>query len=142
MKCKSDPFFYQLLIEKSQIWGKKWRKFFYQTKNHYFLILNGETQNFPKNKDFLPNVILKLLSNLQEISTSPGGENPYKILLVLDFDDKRIWVNIYRINTPEFSWYSNFMKVFIFNNFIKRKFRIDRSLCVLCFVYLCSIHLS
>ena len=47
------------------------KKIFYQTKNHYFLILNGETQNFPKNKDFLPNAILKLLSNLQEISTSP-----------------------------------------------------------------------
>ena len=50
MKCKSDPSFYQLLIENSQIWGKKWKKNFL-TKDHYILFLNGETQNFLKNED-------------------------------------------------------------------------------------------
>ena len=49
MKCKSDPSFYQLFIETSQI---------YQTKDHYILFLNGKTQNFPKITDFLPNTIL------------------------------------------------------------------------------------
>ena len=28
-------------------------------KDHYFLFLNGKTQTFLKNKDFLPNTILK-----------------------------------------------------------------------------------
>ena len=32
MKCKSNPSFYQLLIEKSQIRGKNEEKLFYQTK--------------------------------------------------------------------------------------------------------------
>ena len=47
--CKSDPSFFQLLIEKSQIGGKNEEKLFYQKKYYYFLIQNGEVQNFPKN---------------------------------------------------------------------------------------------
>ena len=63
MKFKSDPSFYQLFIETSQIRSKKLRKTFFQTKDHYFLFLNGETQNFPKITDFLQNTILKNFSN-------------------------------------------------------------------------------
>ena len=58
MKCKSDPSFYQLLIEKSQIRGKNEVTRFFQTNDHYFLFLNGEINNFLKSKDFLPNTIL------------------------------------------------------------------------------------
>ena len=29
-------------------------------ENHYFLFLDGETQNFLKKEDFLPNTILKI----------------------------------------------------------------------------------
>ena len=63
MKCKSNPNFYQLFIETSQIPSKKLRKTFFQTKDHYFLFLNGETQNFPKITDFLQNTILKNFPN-------------------------------------------------------------------------------
>ena len=37
MKCKSDPSFFQLLIEKSQIRSKNEEKHFYQMKDYYFL---------------------------------------------------------------------------------------------------------
>ena len=37
-------------------------KGFYQMKDHYFSFLNGETQNFLKNKDFLSNTILKVVT--------------------------------------------------------------------------------
>ena len=60
VKCKIDPSFYQLLIEKSQIWVKNEAKCFYQMENLYFLFLDGETQNFLKKEDFLPNTILKI----------------------------------------------------------------------------------
>ena len=55
-KCKSDHSF---LLKKSQIRGKNEEKIFHQTKYHYFLFINGETQTFPKSKYFLPNTILK-----------------------------------------------------------------------------------
>ena len=35
-------------------------KRFYQTKDHYFLFLDRETQNVLKNKNFLPYTILNL----------------------------------------------------------------------------------
>ena len=65
MKCKSDPSFYQLLIEKSQIRGKIEVNRFFQTKDHYFLFLNGEINNFLKSKDFLPNTTLFFVSHLK-----------------------------------------------------------------------------
>ena len=63
MKCNSDPSLYQLLIEKSQIENvtkkvKNEAKRFYQRKGHYILFLDRETQNFLKDKNFLPNTIL------------------------------------------------------------------------------------
>ena len=58
IKCKSDPSFNQLLIEKVKFGVKNEAKRFYQAKDHYFLFLDGKTQNFLKNKDFLPNTIL------------------------------------------------------------------------------------
>ena len=63
MKCNSDPSLYQLLIEKSQIENvtkkvKNEAKRFYQRKGHYILFSDGETQNFLKDKNFLPNTIL------------------------------------------------------------------------------------
>ena len=51
MKCKSDRSFYQLLIEKVKFEVRNEAKHFYQTKDHYFLFLDGETQNILKNKD-------------------------------------------------------------------------------------------
>ena len=59
MKSKKDPSLYQLLIEKVKFGVRNEEKLFYQTKDHYFLFLNGETENFPKNNNFLPNTILK-----------------------------------------------------------------------------------
>ena len=59
MKSIKDPSLYQLLIEKVKFGVKNEEKLFYQTKDHYFLFLNGETENFPKNNNFLPNTILK-----------------------------------------------------------------------------------
>ena len=38
MKCKSDPSFYQLLIENSQIWGKKWKKNFSHQRSLHFIL--------------------------------------------------------------------------------------------------------
>ena len=58
MKCKSDHSIYQLLTEKIKFGVKNEAKPFYQTKDHYFLFLKGETQNFLKDRDFLPNTIL------------------------------------------------------------------------------------
>ena len=46
MKYKSDPSFFQLLIEKSQIRRKKCRKTFLPNERLLLFILNGETQNF------------------------------------------------------------------------------------------------
>ena len=59
MKSKKDPSLYELLIEKVKFGVKNEEKRFYQMKDHYFLFLNGETENFPKNNNFLPNTILK-----------------------------------------------------------------------------------
>ena len=59
MKSKKDPSLYELLIEKVKFGVKNEEKLFYQMKDHYFLFLNGETENFPKNNNFLPNTILK-----------------------------------------------------------------------------------
>ena len=46
------------LSKKVKFGVKNEEKLFYQTKDHYFLFLNGETQKFPKNKYFLSNTIL------------------------------------------------------------------------------------
>ena len=46
-------------MKKVKFWVKNEAKRFYQTKDHYFLFLDRETKSFLKNKDFLPNTILK-----------------------------------------------------------------------------------
>ena len=49
MKCKMDTSFLQLLIKKNSHSGYKMKKFFfYETKNCYFLFMNGETYKFKK----------------------------------------------------------------------------------------------
>ena len=40
------------LFKKVKFGVKNDAKQFYQMKDHYFLFLNGETQNFLKNKDY------------------------------------------------------------------------------------------
>ena len=50
-------------------------------KDHYFLFLNGETQNFPKITDFLPNTI----------TISPINLNKFQIF----FADFHIYLRIF-----------------------------------------------
>ena len=59
MKCKI-PASTSYLLKKVKFGVKNEEKLFYPTKDHFFLFLNGETSKFPKNKDFLPDTILKL----------------------------------------------------------------------------------
>ena len=50
MKCKSDRST-SCLLKKVKFKVKNEAKHFYQTKDHYFLFLDGETQNILKSKD-------------------------------------------------------------------------------------------
>ena len=52
MKCKSDPSFYQLLIETSQIRGKKLRKTFLPNKRSLRFIPKWRNIKFSKNYRF------------------------------------------------------------------------------------------
>ena len=58
------------LLEKVKFGVKNEEKLFYQTKDHYFLFLNGETQNFPKYKDFLPMLEFKTFAEFSMHSFS------------------------------------------------------------------------
>ena len=53
MNVKAIPASTSYLLKKVKFGVKDEEKLFQQTKDHYFLFLNGETQDFPKNKDFL-----------------------------------------------------------------------------------------
>ena len=55
IKCNAIPASTSYLLKKVKFGIKNKEKPFHQT----FLFLNGETQNFPKIKGFLPNTILK-----------------------------------------------------------------------------------
>ena len=55
------------LLKKVKFGVKNEAKCFYQTNDHYVLFLDGETQNFLKNKEFLLNTILK--EKIKETST-------------------------------------------------------------------------
>ena len=63
MKCKSDPSFYQLLIEKSQIWGKKSKKTFFTKRNIITFYLKWRNKIFLKMKIFYQTLSLTLLKS-------------------------------------------------------------------------------
>ena len=63
MKCKSNPSFYQLLIEKSQIRGKKWSKTFLSNKRPLLFILRWRNTKFSKKqKIFYQTLSLNLIN--------------------------------------------------------------------------------
>ena len=59
MIVKAIPASTSYLLKKVKFGVKNEAERFYQMKDHYFVFLCGETQNFLENKDFLPNTILR-----------------------------------------------------------------------------------
>ena len=78
MKCKSGPNFLWLLVEKSQFWGKKKKKRFYQTTDYYILFLKWRNTKLIASRKFLKRMgktvgkIIRVISNYLSFQVSPS----------------------------------------------------------------------